>query len=297
MRFVVPVAVATAAAFGLHTLPVRAFPGAAINLVRIDAEGIQPLPDITRAIDASVAATIAARQQRSQDNLSATAGTTAETTPEAPVRSTELSQLPAGGPSGSAPPGSASTAAMPEDIVFLLSGEDDLELTLAKPLPANASGPILIRVSDTASGGEGPIVERIPVTSPRVFLSDDRLFISIDPEAPISTGSIASVTLPTAPGGAPPQLISPNRFRVAEPAVAMERKAAPCPIIPPISSAATAASSTAAASSAAAAGAAAAAPAWLVPALLAGLAAIAVGAVAIAGSRGGGNAGTAAVSR
>lgn len=50
MRLTFAVAVATAACYGLATLPVRAFPQGSVNLIRIEGERVQPLPDITNAL-------------------------------------------------------------------------------------------------------------------------------------------------------------------------------------------------------------------------------------------------------
>lgn len=46
MRFTVPLALATATAFSVSTLPVRAFPGASVNLVRLNGDGVTALPGL-----------------------------------------------------------------------------------------------------------------------------------------------------------------------------------------------------------------------------------------------------------
>ncbi len=46
MRLAVPIALATATAFSVSALPVRAFPGASVNLVKINGEGVKPLPGL-----------------------------------------------------------------------------------------------------------------------------------------------------------------------------------------------------------------------------------------------------------
>jgi hypothetical protein len=46
MRFTVPLALATATAFSVSALPVRAFPGASVNLVRVNGDGVQALPGL-----------------------------------------------------------------------------------------------------------------------------------------------------------------------------------------------------------------------------------------------------------
>ncbi|MCP9826401.1 hypothetical protein [Synechococcus sp. EJ6-Ellesmere] len=46
MRFTVPLALATATAFSVSALPVRAFPGASVNLVRVNGDGVTALPGL-----------------------------------------------------------------------------------------------------------------------------------------------------------------------------------------------------------------------------------------------------------
>ncbi len=46
MRFTVPLALATATAFSVSALPVRAFPGASVNLVRVNGNGVTALPGL-----------------------------------------------------------------------------------------------------------------------------------------------------------------------------------------------------------------------------------------------------------
>lgn len=51
MRFLAPLAIATATAFTAYTLPARANPGPSVNLVRINRDGVTPLPNVVDAID------------------------------------------------------------------------------------------------------------------------------------------------------------------------------------------------------------------------------------------------------
>ena len=44
MRFTVSLALATATAFSVNSLPVRAFPGGSVNLVRVNGDGVTALP-------------------------------------------------------------------------------------------------------------------------------------------------------------------------------------------------------------------------------------------------------------
>ncbi|MDM7938426.1 MAG: hypothetical protein QUV06_13345 [Cyanobium sp. CZS 48M] len=46
MRFTVPLALATATAFSVSALPVRAFPGASVNLMRVNGDGVTALPGL-----------------------------------------------------------------------------------------------------------------------------------------------------------------------------------------------------------------------------------------------------------
>lgn len=251
MRIAIPLALFTAAAFSTQSLPVRAFPNASVNLVRIDREGIKPLPDVQLLLSQGQPA------PAPQAGGTAAAGTEPE--------------------------------ALPDDLTWLLSPGDELEISFGSALPASASGELVLRVAPaptsglSGSGDPGEVVERIPFPSPQVFLSEDGLFMAIQPETLRKPGEITTVIFEV---GVVPDPDTPVRFALAQPAIAMERKQAPCPYVPLPGSqaAAQAAGQAAAASGAAAAGTAG----WVVPAIL-GIAAIAAGAAIISSSGGGGN--------
>lgn len=263
MRVALPLALFTTAAFSIHSLPVRAFPGASVNLVRIDAEGVKPLPDVTRLLGEV--------QKQAQ----------APAPSPAPVPAAEA-----------APP-------LPTNLTWLLSPSDELEISFSRPLPAGATGTLLLRVqpapgSDATSGpAAGREAERIPFPSPRVFLSEERTYMAIEPDTQRNPGEITTVEFLLGPRVVP-EPETPVRFALAQPAVARERKASPCPFTPlPGAQAAQAAQAASQAAAAGATGAAAAGTAsWVLPAIL-GFAALAAGAaiVAASGNNGGNNRG------
>jgi hypothetical protein len=182
-------------------------------------------------------------------------------------------------------------APLPRDLTWLLSPGDELEISFRRPLPANASGVLVLRVAPApADGLSGPgepgrEVERVPFPSERVFLSEDRQFMAIQPETNRNPGEITTVTFELGPRVVP-EPETPVRFALAQPAVAMERKLSPCPFTPLPGAQAAAQAATAGATGAAAAGAAS----WLVPALI-GIVVVGVGAAVVAGSSGGGRGG------
>ncbi|MGL6133759.1 MAG: hypothetical protein ACRC1L_06195 [Prochlorococcaceae cyanobacterium] len=230
----------------------RAYPGPRVNLVRIDAEGITPLPDVTRLLS------------------------------EAQAQAPSAAAAPAPGPAALAP--------LPRDLTWLLSPGDELEISFRRPLPANASGVLVLRVAPApADGLSGPgepgrEVERVPFPSERVFLSEDRQFMAIQPQTDRNPGEITTVTFELGPRVVP-EPETPLRFALAQPAVAMERKLSPCPYTPLPGAQAAAQAATAGAT-----GAAAGAAGWLVLALI-GIVVVGVGAAVVAGSSGGGGRG------
>ncbi|MGB5135275.1 MAG: hypothetical protein WBN89_08905 [Prochlorococcaceae cyanobacterium] len=249
MRVTIALALFSAAAFTTHSLPVRAWPGASINLVRVDASGVTPLPDVQLL----------------------------------------LSQSQPG--SAVIPKGPAETKPVPTNLTWLLSPGDELEISFRRPLPANAAGVLVLREAPAATDGligpgePGREVERVPFPSPRVFLSEDRSFMAIEPQTPRPPGTITTVVFELGPRVVP-EPETPVRFALAQPAVAMERKSSPCPFtpLPGAQSAAQAAQAASQAATAGATGAAAAgAASWVVPVLL-GLVVVGVGAAVVAGS-------------
>jgi hypothetical protein len=234
MRFAIPLALFTATAVATQTLPVRAFPRASVNLVRIDAEGVRPLPDVGRALEAIEAS---------------------QTAPQ-PVAQAPAAAAATQGPGAAAPaPGGPEANPLPENLTWLLTPSDPLEISFSKPIPKNASG-FLVLCSKAAPGSDatscpeaGREVERIPLTSPTLFLSDDRQFLSIDQVSKLKPGEITTVDFRI---GAPVSPETPVRFALAAPAIEMVRKQSPCPI-PPLASASAATATAGAAGLSAAA--------------------------------------------
>lgn len=270
MRSAIPLALFTAAAVSCHSLPVRAFPGASVNLVRIDAAGVRPLPDVTRLLGE-----VQAQAQRQAQ---------AQATPA---------------PTAAPAPGQAVLPPLPTNLTWLLSPGDELEISFSEPLPAGASGVLSLRVAPAPADGlvgpgePGREVERVPLPSEQVFLSEDRRFMAIQPRTAREPGTITTVVFELG-AGVRPQPETPVRFALAQPAVAMERKLSPCPIppLPGAQAAAQAASQAAAGQAAAGAGAAAAAgtAAWVVPVII-GVVVVGVGAAVVAASSSSGGGG------
>lgn len=260
MRLAVPLALFTAAAFSSQALPVRAYPGPSINLVRIDREGVQPLPDVSRVVQEVESAR--------QDLRNQPALAQAET------------------PAGGIPITETSPEESFGELTWLLSPGDELEINFSQPLPANATGELLLRTrpapgSSATSGAEaGEVVERIPFPSEAVFLSDTRLYMAIAPESLRNPGEITTVEFVL--GGVVPEPETPVRFALAQPAIAVERKVTPCPILPlpPGSQAAATQAAASQAAAGATAGAAAATAGWVLPVIL-GAVIIGVGAAVI----------------
>jgi hypothetical protein len=269
MRFALPLALATAAAFSVQSLPVRAFPGASVNLVRIDAEGVKPLPDVTRLVGEVQKQVQAQEQAQAQARLQA--------------------QAPAPSPTTGT---GAAAAPLPTNLTWLLSPGDELEIGFRRPLPAGASGVLVLTEAPASADGligpgePGREVERIPFPSPQVFLSEERTFMAIQPQTQRPPGTITTVLFELGPRVVP-EPETPVRFALAQPAVAMERKVSPCPFTPlPGAQAAQAAqAATAGATGAAAAG---GAGVWVAIGIAAVLA---VAAAVVAGSSGGGGGG------
>lgn len=186
MRPVLPVGLITV--FSISALPVQALPGASVNLVRINGEGLQALPGL----------------QWSPEK------TSPQESPPAPL---PLSQV----------PGDSE-----EDVTYLLSGSDDFEIRFRDPLPENLSGYISVRrrVSNGTGSGNGEEVERIPFNSPNVSISDDRRLLTIKHNREVRDGETLCALLPEGAYTLPARL-TPCCFGVARPA-AMERRTTPC---------------------------------------------------------------------
>lgn len=174
-----------------------------------------------------------------------------------------------------------------DDLVYLLRPGDDLEISFATPLPPGLSGDLVLRdqpaPGDTAVSGPaaGDVVERIALSSPQVYRSDDGVFLAITPGTRRTLGWITTVDLSQLSAATDPE--TPVRFTLARPACPIPRKTAPCPILPG-AQATTPASTTAAGAAAAAGTGARVALGILVVGAIAGL-------VAVLAGNGGGNGG------
>lgn len=194
MRSAFSLAVLTA--FTVSTLPVRAFPGASVNLVRVNGDGVTALPGLqpkpTQPTPPSLANDGQLLSQADQSDQE----------------------------SG--------------DVTYLLSGEEDFEIRYASPLPLDLTGNISIRrrSPNAEDGSHGKEVETIPLNSPNVTISEDRLTLTIKHGRELRDGEALCVLLPDGPF-ALPQRLTPCCFQLAKAATSMSRKTSPCGIIPP----------------------------------------------------------------
>jgi hypothetical protein len=186
MPRVLPVGLITV--FSISVLPVQAFPGASVNLVRINGEGIQGLPGVQ----------------------SSAGGKAPQGLPSDPVM---LSQA---------------TGRSAEDVTYLLSGSDDFEIRFQDPLPSNLTGYISVRrkVANGTGSGNGEEVERIPFNSPNVSISDDRRVLTIKHNREVRDGESLCALLPEGPYSLPSRL-TPCCFAVARP-TPTARRTTPC---------------------------------------------------------------------
>jgi hypothetical protein len=115
MRFTVPLALATATAFSVSALPVRAFPGASVNLVRLNGNGVTALPGLQPPV--------------------------IQQPPSAPTTAELISQ--ASGTSGQSN----------GDVTTLLTGTENFEIRYQGPLPRFSSSDY-ISLRNKATGDE-----------------------------------------------------------------------------------------------------------------------------------------------
>ncbi|HHG2224700.1 MULTISPECIES: hypothetical protein [unclassified Synechococcus] len=191
---------AVLSAFTVSTLPVQAFPGASVNLVRVSADGVRALPGLESPLPAAAPPSLG-----SDGQLLSQAGANDE----------EQS-----------------------DITYLLSGDEDFEIRYASPLPLNLTGNISIRrrSANASDGSNGEEVESIPLNSPNVTISEDRLTLTIKHDRELRDGETLCALLPDGPY-ALPQRLTPCCFQLAKAATSMSRKTSPCGfIIPPSTS-------------------------------------------------------------
>ncbi|WP_143593711.1 hypothetical protein [Synechococcus sp. 1G10] len=188
---------AVLSAFTVSALPVQAFPGASVNLVRVNAEGVRALP----GLDPSLYGSPAPPSLASDGQL--------------------LSQ---------ADPNDGDQ----NDVTYLLSGDEDFEIRYASPLPLNLTGNISIRRRSSTAGDaqNGEEVESIPLNSPNVSISEDRLTLTIKHDRGLRDGETLCALLPDGPY-ALPQRITPCCFQLAKAATTMSRKTSPCGFIAP----------------------------------------------------------------
>ena len=195
MRSALSLAVLTA--FTVGSLPVQAFPGASVNLVRVSSEGVRALPGL---------------QPPSTQSL-------------APPFQADDGQL-----LSQAEPSDGQA----RDVTYLLSGDEDFEIRYASPLPLDLTGNISIRrrSANAGDGFNGEEVESIPLNSPKVSISEDRLTLTIKHDRELRDGETLCALLPDGPADLP-QRLTPCCFQLAKAATSMARKTSPCGFIPP----------------------------------------------------------------
>jgi hypothetical protein len=199
MRSALPLAVLSV--FTVSTLPVQAFPGASVNLVRVSADGVRALPGLELPPPAVPPTSLGQDDQLlSQADLSS--------------------------------PDTSSTDQ--SDVTYLLSGDEDFEIRYASPLPANLTGNISIRrrSANASDGTNGEEVESIPLSSDKVTISEDRLTLTIKHDRNLRDGETLCALLPDGPHTLP-QRLTPCCFQLAKAATSMSRKTSPCGFIPP----------------------------------------------------------------
>lgn len=198
MRSALPLAVLSA--FTVSALPVQAFPGASVNLVRVNADGVRALPGLDPSLYES---------------------------PQPPSLSSDGQLL------SQADPNDGNQS----DVTYLLSGDEDFEIRYASPLPLNLTGNISIRRRSSTGGDglNGEEVENIPLNSPKVTISEDRLTLTIKHDRNLRDGETLCALLPDGPH-ALPQRITPCCFQLAKAATSMSRKTSPCGFIAPAAS-------------------------------------------------------------
>jgi hypothetical protein len=186
---------AVLSAFTVSTLPVHAFPGASVNLVRVNGDGVRALPGLDHALRSSQPGALPAHPLISQ---------------------AQANDEPEG------------------DVTYLLSGDEDFEIRYASPLPENLTGTISIRRRSTSAGEgtNGEEVETIPLNSPNVTISEDRLTLTIKHDRALRDGETLCALLPEGPSPLP-QRLTPCCFRLAKAATSMARKTSPCGFIAP----------------------------------------------------------------
>jgi hypothetical protein len=187
MRSALPLAVLSV--FTVSTLPVQAFPGASVNLVRVSADGVRALPGLELPPPAVPPTSLGQDDQLlSQADLSS--------------------------------PDTSSTDQ--SDVTYLLSGDEDFEIRYASPLPANLTGNISIRrrSANASDGTNGEEVESIPLSSDKVTISEDRLTLTIKHDRNLRDGETLCALLPDGPHTLP-QRLTPCCFQLAKAATSL----------------------------------------------------------------------------
>jgi hypothetical protein len=189
MRFLAPLAIATATAFTAYALPARANPGPSVNLVRISGDGVTPLPNVVDAIESL-------NKQEPRKILLSQAGAPGQ------VQLPELETI-------------YETFAQyqdREDFATLRSGQQDFRIEFAAPLPTGLSGTILIQDVVDEDPFTVETVETISFSD--VQFSDDRTEMIIPHDRRLPTGDTWCVTFPDEVAGQLPRRTSPRCFEV-----------------------------------------------------------------------------------
>jgi hypothetical protein len=178
MRLTVPLALATATAISVSTLPVRAFPGASVNLVRVNGDGVTPLPGLQPP--------------------------SVQVPPSAPGTVELISQASGGGTTD-------------RDVTILPTGTEDVEITYQNPLP-QFSNSDYISVRNKVTGEEveriGLNSERVSYSNgrrtitidPETTITSDEVICFLLPDGP---SNLPSRTSPCCFTVAPPAAYVP----------------------------------------------------------------------------------------
>jgi hypothetical protein len=194
LRLLPSIACSAATALALHSLPAQAFPSGSVNLFQLDRHGLRVLP--IRGLPSTAETLMAAEPA----------------------------------PAASQPLAAAPNAAVP-DVSFVEQPGESFVVEYTKPLPKDIAGDLVIQQRSLDPSG-GPVLKRLPINSPDITISPDRLSLSINHGIPLQPGQTVCVLLPQVDGASIPTVKSPCCF--APKAVALVPEQPPVqPVAPP----------------------------------------------------------------
>jgi len=182
LRLLPSIACSAATALALHSLPAQAFPSGSVNLFQLDRYGLRVLP--IRGLPSTGEMLMAAEP--------------------APAANQPLTAAPNG--------------AVP-DVSFVEQPSESFVVEYTQPLPKDIAGDLVIQQRSLDPSG-GPILKRLPINSPDITISPDRLSLSINHGIPLQPGQTVCVLLPQVDGAAIPTVKSPCCF-APKPALAL----------------------------------------------------------------------------